>query len=370
MDMKKIYICGLAGSGKGLMKQLLDGHSRLCMIPFQGFILKSLIAYDLASISSNPRILSPYHAEYFRRMPFFNIVKGNSVYKINFDEFARNIYYNYDLYIASRSKTLRAEAGKGISALVEFRFDYPRFEEDWFNALFLGQAHTSIEGFLDIMYVCFLNSWENKYINTGDVLAAFTTVQNGIAPINWLLENTTNSKLLLMERNGVSFSYAVACRRAGRSREYSSLYDLSVINVSKEYRKVIYGDKIRSNPRVLIVDFDKLVLDTRNTMVKVAEFMEIEYEDILTRATLNRVPLESGEMRFTGKINENPYESLPRDALDFLKYLYYGPDEKDGQLKRLYLFARASEQKVWHKFSQWGQRFQRLFALSNPRPER
>lgn len=358
--MKKIYICGLAASGKGLMKQLLDGHSKLCMVPFQGFILKSLMTYDFVSITSNPRFLNPYRTEYFKYMPFFNIVEGNSVYKINFDEFARNIYYNYDLYIASRSKRLWGEAGKGVESLVEFQFDYPRFEEDWFNALFAKQVNISIEEFLDVMYDCFINNWKNKYIISKDVKAVFTTVQNGIAPINWLLKNTANSKLLLMERNGVGFSYAMASKHAVRSKEYPSLYNLSLINSLKEYRRVIYSDEIRSNPRLLIVDFDKLVLDTHNTMIKVAEFLEMEYEDILIKATINTVPLESGGVRFTGKINENPYESLPQSALDFLEYLYYGPDAKDGRCKQFYLFARASKQKILHQVSLWGQRFQRL----------
>ena len=114
IGMKKIYICGLAASGKGLMKQLLDGHSKLCMMPFQGFVLKDMMAYDFNSLEFNLKLSSPYRKKYYKYMPSFNITNGDSPSKIYLDEFIRHIYYSYDLYIASRSNKIWGEAGEEL----------------------------------------------------------------------------------------------------------------------------------------------------------------------------------------------------------------------------------------------------------------
>lgn len=71
----------------------------------------------------------------------------------------------------------------------------------------------------------------NKYIEPGDIKGIFATIQNGNTPIHWLLKNTRNAKLLLMERSGVSFSYAVDRKRAASSEKYSNLFDYSVVAV-------------------------------------------------------------------------------------------------------------------------------------------
>lgn len=364
--MKKVFICGLTATGKGLMKQLLDGHSTVCMMPFQGFLFKKAMKYDFKTTAVNPRFSNEYRTEYYRQMPFFNIVEGKSVYKIYYDEFIQNIYYDYELNIASYSKKLYGAAGDGVEYFVEFSFDYSQFELDWFEALFGKQVNVSLEKFIDIMYGCFVDNWKNKYIDSNNIETMVAPIQNGIEPIRWFLKNTINSKLLLMERNGVGFSYAVANKRTvcfKKDNIFSDLYKLSSINSLKEYKKLIYSKEISSNPRVLIVDFDKLVLDTRNTMIKVAEFLEIEYEDILTTATLNKVSLETDEGRFTGKINEDPYESLPKNAIDLLEYIYNGPGEHDSKWKQFYLFARASKQKISYQANQWQQKFQRLLEF-------
>lgn len=369
IGMKKIYICGLAASGKGLMKQLLDGHSKLCMMPFQGFVLKDMMAYDFNSLEFNLKLSSPYRKKYYKYMPSFNITNGDSPSKIYLDEFIRHIYYSYDLYIASRSNKIWGEAGEGVEALIEFSFDYARFEEDWFDALFTREVNISIEEFLDIMYKCYFNNWKNKYIDTNNIQAMMTTVQNGIEPIKWLYKNTKNSKLLLMERDEVGFSYALANKKSRQEKKdlYVQLYNISIINLLNSYRKFSYSEEMRNNPRVLIVDFNGLVLDTHNTMIKVADFLEIEYEDILTKATLNRVHLESGGISFTGKINDNPYESLSSDAIDFLRYLYRGPGENSTGMKKLYFKVKACKLMALQKLNEWVQRYERLMEVVKKR---
>lgn len=364
--MKKAYICGLLASGKGLMKQLLDGHSKICTMPFQGFLFKKLIPYNFKSIAVNSRLTNVYRTKYYEQMPFFNLIDGHCRYKINFDEFIRNIYYSVDLYITARSGYLYAASGKGGEVLVEFLFDYSRFEQNWFDVLFSKPTDVSLERFLDVMYECFVDNWKNKYIDSASGKIIVAPMQNGFETIGWLLKNVPNAKLLLMDRDGVGVSYAYSHRRdvAFKRRDaQGDLYNFSVINACKRYRSIINSDEIRSNPRVLIVDFDKLVVDTRNTMVEVSAFLEIDYEDILSRATLNRVPLDSDGVCFTGKINEDPYALLPPDELDLLKSLYYGRDPRHSKWKQFYLALKAFNQKRSYQSYLWKRRFQRLWEV-------
>jgi hypothetical protein len=197
------------------------------------------------------------------------------------------------------------------------------------------------------MYDCFINNWKNEYIDSDNIKAMFTTVQNGITPIKWLLKNTSNSKLLLMERDGIGFSYALANRRALRSGNfYSHLYDFAIINLWKDFHRFIHSPEIQSDKKVLIVDFNDLVLNTSITMKRVSDFIGVEYEDILCKATLNGVSLESKEVRFTGKMNEDPHKSLSLKEINFLEYLYYNRSSKNKKTKIFYFAVRALKYKV------------------------
>jgi hypothetical protein len=132
----------------------------------------------------------------------------------------------------------------------------------------------------------------------------------------------------------------------------------------KEYRKLIYSEEISYNPRVLVVDFDKLVLDTRNIMLKVAEFLDIDDEEILTKATLNKVPLESDGVQFTGKINDDPFEYLPSNAIELLRYLYYGPEKDCSRWKQCWLSLRAFKHKYSQKLFHYKELCQRLLQFA------
>ena len=368
--MKKLFICGVSGCGKGLMKQLLDGHSKLCMIPMQGWIIKKLVSYNLKSTVYNPKLSSGYYKRILEQMPFFNIVNETSTYRIDFNEFLRNIYDNVDLYTAARSKKLWGAAGENTHTSVEFLFEYFKFEEDLFNALFSKEASVSIEEFLDVTYNLFIDNWKNKKLNRDNIKTAFTPVQNGIEPIHWLLKNTSNSKLILMDRDGIALSYVLAKHKTNRNKLsgiYSELYNYSVVNAIKAYHKVIYGKEICSNPRVLVVDFDKLVLDTNNTMRKVSDFLDIDYEEILTIATLNKIPLESEKVKFTGKINDDPLESLPPGAVELLRYLHYGPEDNERKWQQLWLGLRAFKHKYSYKYFHYRQLCKRLLELAKIR---
>jgi len=361
--MEKVFICGLAVSGKGLMKQLLDGHSRLSMAPFQGYILKNLVSYKLDSLSSNPRFSNPNRAEFYRNMPHFFIKDGNKTYKMYYDEFIRYIYYDYDLRIACRSGTLYAEAGKGSEALVDFSFDYPSFEDKWYTRLFSERTHVTVEEFLDIMYETLIQSWTNKYIRESDIKAVITTVQNGVEPIKWLLKSTKNSKFILMKRDVIGFSYAFGARQAIRLKTSISntLYNFSIINNIKKYNSFV--NKVASDSRVLVVNFEKLVLDTENTMKKIAEFLKVGYEDVMKKATLNKAPLETEASRFTGKINEDPYKLLKKEEIDFLKFLYKSPDLEVGILKKILFFIRALILGILFKSKEYSSKVRRLILF-------
>lgn len=113
----------------------------------------------------------------------------------------------------------------------------------------------------------------------------------------------------------------------------------------------------------MIVDFDELVLDTCNTMVKVAEFLEMSVEDIFTKATLNGVSLEKEDVSFTGKINEYPYEALSQNEIDTLKYLYNEPIENNSILKRIKFGITAFRCKALNKLNKVEQKWQRIIGF-------
>ena len=367
--MKKIYIGGLAVSGKGLMKQLLDGHSQLCIIPFQGFILKWLVGYDFGQLENDSKLLNPYRGSYYESLPFFTVKDNGRTYRVTFDEFIRNIYYYYDLYAAYRAKRIWGVAAAGVDISVDFIFDYFSYEQEWFERLFEKHADVSTEEFLDIIYLCFINNWKNSYVERDSEYAIATPLQNGINPIHWILKNTINTKMLLMERDCVGFSYALAKKDSLYFNKplNSQLFSLSYVNTLKEYRDFIHSPAISDDPRVMVVDFEKLVLDTRKTMSKVADFLGIAFKDVLTIATLNKIPLETENRKFTGMIQEDPYKAIPPDAIEFLRYLYGARSTKPPKIKTLIYGIRAFKLIMAYNVKRFWQRFKKILLILNRR---
>jgi hypothetical protein len=363
--MKKIYIGGLVVSGKGLMKQLLDGHPRLCIMPFQGFILKWLAGYDFSKLEKNSKFSNPYRGSYYKNLPFFTFRDKNRAYRISFDEFIRNIHYCYDLYSAYRSKQLWGVAAAGVDVSVDFIFDFFAYEEEWFERLFVKRAEVSIEEFLNIMYSCFVNNWKNSHVKKGSEYSIVTPLQNGINPIRWLLDNTKDAKILLMDRDCVGFSFALAKKKSLHLNKPldSQLYNLSFVNVLKEYRDFIHSPDVKNDRRVLIVGFEKLVLDTYNTMCGIADFLGLGFEEILTKATLNGVLLESADKMFTGVIQEDPVNVLSSDTIDFLRYIYGVPASGRTKMKIFFYWIKVFSLKVVYNAGRLWQRCVKLMEI-------
>lgn len=68
----------------------------------------------------------------------------------------------------------------------------------------------------------------------------------------------------------------------------------------------------------LIVDFELLIKDTENTMRKVAKFLDIEYEDILSKPTRDGLILEKDGMSYIGEENDDYTKLLTEEEISII----------------------------------------------------
>jgi len=139
---------------------------------------------------------------------------------------------------------------------------------------------------------------------------------------------------------------------AGASRNKSYQGDVQVDDTFKEilYNQKGFEEKMSlfhkdatdlqaSHKNVLLVDFNNLILNTENTMKKLAKFIGIQYEPILAIPSINGKIIDKYQM--IGKINDDPYECLSNTEIDLLKYLLFGFNKQYSILKNASIFLQA-----------------------------
>ena len=61
---------------------------------------------------------------------------------------------------------------------------------------------------------------------------------------------------------------------------------------------------------MLVINFEELVHTPNSVMSEVSNFLSINHEDVLNRASLNSIFIDSSKIKFTGKVNDDPKGEL------------------------------------------------------------
>jgi len=317
--MKYFFICGVPGSGKGLLRTLLDGHTDISTCPFQGY------GYNFfdPSFEKFLKRKRPYATlSRMSKMEESTVTVGNSQTTIGelFRQFSRSYGEIVD---ASLSKKIRAASSAEGEVFVDFDFDLNHFNDKVFELLQDKKNH-NLEDVYGVFSSALISCWSNMN-NDGGVegIKYFSqSAHNGIDVIENITNASPGSKIIIVDRSSTDLVYTntkrLLIKNYGMNGYNEILKDRDSFIFLNKFTMILLSrgflSKIReyksyissiNSKNVHVVNFERLVLDTSCEMRGVANFLGVEYEDVLSHATLNSVHLAHENNRFVGKINDN-----------------------------------------------------------------
>lgn len=372
--MKKVYICGVVASGKGLLRPLLDGHPRIITCPFQGFGLGLL----LDEFDSYLRRSRPFDNRVRLAHPSAKTVRvrtEDGSWPISVGELLGYVFRDSSIKAmmdAAFSGKIRAAASQENEVFVDFDFDFTAFiktlAEKWGNE----KDFSSVERLQETLFCCFVEHWKNMH-NIYDESCLFVqSAANGFHVVEAVLKRSKDRKIIIVMRDPVALSYTNTERIRTKFNSYQPAdhyrkkffhkyiynpYDATLcsqgfIDRVRKFRRDAYNTA-RHDKDIYIVQFEDIVFNTKDTMDKIAAFLGIEPHDILYKATLNREYLEDESVNFVGKINDDPYRELLKDQVEVLKYLYDGTSLENTSSYNAYIAMLALKWKLFHAAMEW-----------------
>lgn len=342
MNPKIIFVAGNVMTGKNILRKLLDGHPNLVCNHVHDRIAMSLLSEEAKQyITRAPsKNLGPFQDS----LPTLKITYpcGRSG-AIDFPDLL-NMFFRYGDYRmlqkCARGKRVVVASKEGAWEGGDFNFDIRTFEKqievgmnNWEG---IGGSKT-IEELIQMILRAYIASWldidrgiEEIGADTSSLLGFVDTLSRGIAPIKRAIQELSDPKILIMDRNPPSLLFANATRLAYQSGWLGLAYDeffRAHLYSQREFAKRL--QKFRADAKELelryenvkIVDFDKMILDTSTEMNEIARFLEISFDPILTQPSIAGKVLTDSSKPLVGKINDDPYSSLNRKELFLLESL-------------------------------------------------
>lgn len=347
--MKKLYICGLQGQGKGLLRQLLDGHPEIFS---PGFICCpgiSLLNLDFIS-RSLPRIDALRAGKQDILYQCFtqgdvSINVDGRIWTVSvgdiWNQLLKNGFYNLliDVSFSDWSSLIVDESNSNNQVK---HFSFVEFLNDSIQEIVKKKYFESLEQLQDTIYKCFVKHYKaspHEYSDESYFLQI--SLANGYPPIEAISKNNVNKKILIVDREPVSSAFMNAERLVDRKPEMRNkkkrmyeriafsfyegfLYSNGYIDKFNDFHTKLNSLR-QTDEDIYVVDFDQMILNTKETMNEIAAYLGIKKNPIMYKATLNGMPISSPNGNFdVGKIMHDPYRVLSKRQIQMLSYLFNG----------------------------------------------
>lgn len=300
-------IDGWWGSGKSVLRGLLDGHPQVFVSPIQDSV-PGAFARD----KTRAQWLALKDTEALRSLLA-----------------SKSEYYRIERFAARG--TFHSDTSKSQRNYSEFNFDFYEFDKNFIRRL-QAIGEWSAEAIAEALYREMHAVWDNYPSVVEDVKIHVTMDNNHSSTADSLISDYSKAKLLYVKRSPEGILATRAGRKpvAGdyRSQSWELLTVDKLIEEGEVERIVAVNQRVellqREHPeRIKIVDFEDIVLRTSDIMPSIAEFLGITWGDCLAQFSYcgAEVVSSSGE-KYIGKINDRPQDILSPEqfaAVNFFK---------------------------------------------------
>jgi hypothetical protein len=324
-----IIIDGFWGSGKSVLRSLLDAHPELYVSP------------------SQEAIFSSFH----RNQKIESLLKYKNLHIIR--KFLFDSYY-YDLENNYYKDYFQSDF------IIKTRFDFYNFEKLWTSKIQKLKKWDS-KKIIEIIHSCIIKTYyKTQYFKAIKSKKVFME-DNNFTSHEFYLKKFPDLKLIITERDISGIITSLIKRKVDKKIYHSDQFEIENNFNYMIYKKFFLFKDIENRKmtaklikkypnRVYICNFDRLVLKTDDEMKKVAKFLNIKFNKILTISTSFGKQIKTRERKlYTGKIihseektlsiNERKLLNFPKkidifNLITFLKFLYLLINYKTYQMLR------------------------------------
>jgi len=240
-----LFICGVHRSGTTLMRNLLDGHPELTVLPSEGTWFTNL-EFKLNNLPENERAAF-LGTEWLRRLA--NPINQPPYWLLGRSSDTESPYVNFARYFMA-----------------------------WWDVL---------------------SSKENSQWPHIAIVLAYASVTNNIEAKYWVDKTPTNERFLnriWKETPGAKIIHIVrdpvATITSRKNMEPSFNLRRALLDLKTSYRVAIDQGNL-NNPKLLLLRYEDLCDTPQNSIGGITSFLQIEDEDVLTHPTVAGIPAEA-----------------------------------------------------------------------------
>ena len=307
-QMKKIYLSGSNLCGKGFLYQLLDGHPNLVLAPYHKFTVSS-IAEAIFTEFEKPQ--SPVVGGYYNvsNAVSINLIHPISESVIQLDS-GRLVHFlisriptmPYLIHASLTGKTI-AYSGDQKKTETSFKFDFVRFFSSLIEQLSEVKNHpVTVDDLENFLFWAFKEGHPKQSSESNLSLVAYA--DNGPLAISNLFDYFPNPKVLVMVRDPLNVAFAQALRTLSEQNSIEdthsifSLMRASKINSCKKQSAIAnaLANCVNTKKGIMAINFEDLFTDRVGSMKKIAEFLGIDFSDVLLTPSINGYPVPFNEI--------------------------------------------------------------------------
>ena len=322
--MEFIYICGLSGSGKGVLRVLLDAsHTKIITCPFQGF------GYELLSKDFTNFINRNKSIDIIQRQE--KMSKGYVLIQdkqLTIGEFIKIIAPSLqNLIDASFTNLIRAASVQDKEQFVNFNFNYDSFISRVQQAFLTKKIFNSALEIYEYLIHNFILEWKGIKSKTDDVIF-LTSMHNGpevLQNINSAFKDKKNYKIIGILRDYEGYILTNYLRYSKKEKRDEIFFKVKFIfskKISSKYKKFIETLELISPKNFKVIFFNDLIENTKKSMEELSYWLKIEYNSKMLEPTLDSIVLEDN---FTIKVHDKPnlyFNSFTRFILKLYSLFY------------------------------------------------
>jgi len=295
-----IQIDGWFAGGKTVLWSLLDGHKDIFVNPIHDYSHALLL-----DKTDTDEWIEKKHTTFLRKT------------------LASSEYYKFEnLFLEKQLEIFYAST---VSQRIPYNTNFYEFDKKFYSKLHTMNTW-SIEKIVHQLYKSFYEEYSKqslvypKYYATMSNPWKYRHYKNipSIFP---------NMKSIVIKR-GLKNIIATRTNRQERSQDlnsykaFSTPFDLLIQRKEVEWILNYFYENEQLQKKFpkqfLVVDFQDLVYDTENSMKKIAKFLEIDYEEILSKPTRDGKLLEHEGISFIGQENDDYKRLLSKEEIDIL----------------------------------------------------
>jgi len=259
---KFLLISGVKGSGKGLIRGLLDGHPDLFVSPFHEVVLEAFYKNKI------------------------NVEKKMDIEKIRNILATNGRYFQIERFIKEKENAQSILIGGNDRRETNINLDYELFDRSWVKNLFKKGKKWNSQQICEEIYKSFSANLLSPYLKNSAKKKYYCSLSTGYQyAVSGFINTFPNSKIIYLKRDPLEIISAIIKRKRNKKDSRSDTFSRqSLLDKygNKEFINSIYrlnkeADKLsKKNPnKILIINFLDFFKNQASEIKRILKFLQI-----------------------------------------------------------------------------------------------